>query len=187
MKARRITRNRQILAHHRTPQNQYFLHRADGDSRLYQMGRAVSVKARFIESAILGTVGEPINPEAWMWYHTISARKNVRSSILVADRNRRDYDFAAAGRDADRSRNGDATVSRHFDRHSNQSRKKRSRERRRLSGCHETVSSMLRTIYKDDERYKKTYWSEIPAFISRATARGATNTVISGLWAELTT
>jgi acyl-CoA synthetase (AMP-forming)/AMP-acid ligase II len=31
-----------LLAHHRTPQNQYFLHRADGDSRLYQMGRAVS-------------------------------------------------------------------------------------------------------------------------------------------------
>ena len=33
----------------RTPQDQYFLHRADRDSRLYQMGRAISFKTRFVE------------------------------------------------------------------------------------------------------------------------------------------
>ena len=31
---------------------------------------------------LLGTVGEPINPEAWMWYHEIDRQsEDVRSSI----------------------------------------------------------------------------------------------------------
>ena len=46
---------------------------------------------------LLGSVGEPINPEAWIWYH-----KNIGGEPLpdcrhvVADRNRDDHDFAAA-------------------------------------------------------------------------------------------
>ena len=30
---------------------------------------------------LLGTVGEPINPEAWMWYHEKIGQSAVRSSI----------------------------------------------------------------------------------------------------------
>jgi acetyl-CoA synthetase len=42
---------------------------------------------------LLGSVGEPINPEAWMWYydHIGGGRGHV-----VADRNRRHHDHAAA-------------------------------------------------------------------------------------------
>ena len=29
---------------------------------------------------VLGSVGEPINPEAWIWYHTTSAASGARSS-----------------------------------------------------------------------------------------------------------
>ena len=30
---------------------------------------------------LLGSVGEPINPEAWLWYHETSAAGAARSSI----------------------------------------------------------------------------------------------------------
>ena len=61
---------------------------------------------------LLGSVGEPINPEAWMWYHEViggdalSGRRH-----LVADRNGRDHDHAAAGRDGSEARIGDEAVS----------------------------------------------------------------------------
>ena len=54
---------------------------------------------------ILGTVGEPINPEAWMWYHDDGRRRALPDRRhLVADRDRRPPDHAAARRDADQAR-----------------------------------------------------------------------------------
>ena len=42
---------------------------------------------------LLGTVGEPINPEAWMWYHTIIGKERVSNRRhLVANRNRSSHD-----------------------------------------------------------------------------------------------
>ncbi len=35
---------------------------------------------RPVQPALLGTVGEPINPEAWNWYNDVSARAAARSS-----------------------------------------------------------------------------------------------------------
>jgi acetyl-CoA synthetase len=48
---------------------------------------------------LLGSVGEPINPEAWLWYHRV-----------VADGDGRHFDFAAAGRDGAQTRLGDAAL-----------------------------------------------------------------------------
>ena len=49
---------------------------------------------------LLGTVGEGINPEAWMWYHrVIGARALPDRRYVVADRNGRHHDEPAAGRD----------------------------------------------------------------------------------------
>ena len=31
---------------------------------------------------LLGTVGEPINPEAWLWYYKIVGTQNVQLLIL---------------------------------------------------------------------------------------------------------
>ena len=46
---------------------------------------------------LLGSVGEPINPEAWMWYHLyIGARALPDRRHVVADRNRPHPDHAAA-------------------------------------------------------------------------------------------
>ena len=44
---------------------------------------------------VLGSVGEPINPEAWMWYHrVIGGRALPDRRYLVADGNRRHHDDA---------------------------------------------------------------------------------------------
>ncbi len=44
---------------------------------------------------LLGSVGEPINPEAWRWYHRVIGRNNCPiDGHLVADRDRRLYDHA---------------------------------------------------------------------------------------------
>ena len=62
---------------------------------------------------LLGSVGEPINPEAWVWYHEhigggrLSGRRHV-----VADRDGDDPDHAAAGHHDAEARLGDAAVPR---------------------------------------------------------------------------
>ena len=62
---------------------------------------------------LLGSVGEPINPEAWMWYQqhigggTLPGRRHV-----VADRDRRDHDQPAAGLHHHQARLGDVPAAR---------------------------------------------------------------------------
>ena len=49
---------------------------------------------------LLGSVGEPINPEAWEWYHRVVGDEPLPDRRhLVADRDRRHPDHAAARRD----------------------------------------------------------------------------------------
>ena len=60
---------------------------------------------------VLGTVGEPINPEAWMWYHNVIGKGRcpiVRH--LVADRNRRTFDHSAARREHLETRQREQTI-----------------------------------------------------------------------------
>jgi acetyl-CoA synthetase len=42
---------------------------------LMKLGDAVPAKYDLSKLRVLGTVGEPINPEAWMWYHRIIGRE----------------------------------------------------------------------------------------------------------------
>ena len=56
---------------------------------------------------LLGTVGEPINPEAWMWYHRVIGGgkcpvvdtwwQTETGSIMIAAAARRDADTAGLG------------------------------------------------------------------------------------------
>ena len=74
---------------------------------------------------LLGTVGEPINPEAWMWYHElIGGGKLPDRRHLVADRDRRHHDHPAPRCGSDDTGFGDQAVSRH--------RRRRCRRRRQL-------------------------------------------------------
>ena len=60
---------------------------------------------------LLGTVGEPINPEAWVWYyHVVGDGPLPDRRYLVADRDRRHPDHAAAGRHRTEAGLGDAAV-----------------------------------------------------------------------------
>ena len=57
---------------------------------------------------MLGSVGEPINPKAWLWYHkVIGGEKLPDRRHLVADRDRPHHDLAAAGDHRDQARLGD--------------------------------------------------------------------------------
>ena len=65
---------RPLLGDDPAPQGQRLLHRADGDP-LADQGSPTAIRPCTRRSTtssslrLLGTVGEPINPEAWMWYY----------------------------------------------------------------------------------------------------------------------
>ncbi|MEB3285717.1 MAG: acetate--CoA ligase [Candidatus Sericytochromatia bacterium] len=112
---------------------------------------------------LLGTVGEPINPEAWMWYHRVIGKERCpivdtwwqteTGGIMVAP-------FPGATP----TKPGTATlplpgidvaiVNKHGE------------ELPRGQGGFLVVRkpwpSMLRTLWGDDERFVNTYWKEIP-------------------------
>jgi acetyl-CoA synthetase len=56
------------------------LHRADRHPLADACGEEPVKKTSRQSLRILGTVGEPINPEAWEWYHRSSATSAARSS-----------------------------------------------------------------------------------------------------------
>ncbi len=112
---------------------------------------------------LLGTVGEPINPEAWMWYHRVIGKEKCpivdtwwqteTGAIMISPlpgatptvpgTATRPFPgiivdiVTKAGKSVPDNEGGYLVVKKPF-------------------------PSMLRTIWKDDERYQKTYWSEIP-------------------------
>jgi acetyl-CoA synthetase len=112
---------------------------------------------------LLGTVGEPINPEAWMWYREVIGKgkcpivdtwwQTETGSIMIAPmpgaiptkpgsatRPLPGIDVAImtkAGEIVSANEGGYLTIRRPW-------------------------PSMLRTIWGDDDRYRQTYWSEIP-------------------------
>jgi acetyl-CoA synthetase len=55
------------------------LHGAHRDPGLHEVGRGVAGRHDLSALRLLGTVGEPINPEAWVWYHRTSAGSAARS------------------------------------------------------------------------------------------------------------
>lgn len=112
---------------------------------------------------LLGTVGEPINPEAWMWYHRVIGKEKCpiidtwwqteTGAIMISPlpgatptvpgTATRPFPgilvdiVTKAGKSVAENEGGYLVIKHPF-------------------------PSMLRTIWGDDERYEKTYWSEIP-------------------------
>jgi acetyl-CoA synthetase len=74
----------------RQAQGQHLLHRADRDPRADGAGRRWEEALSRKSLRLLGSVGEPINPEAWEWYYRMSSGTALPDRRhLVADRNRR--------------------------------------------------------------------------------------------------
>ncbi|MCI0526385.1 MAG: acetate--CoA ligase, partial [Nitrospira sp.] len=111
---------------------------------------------------LLGTVGEPINPEAWMWYYRVIGQKRCpivdtwwqteTGSILITP---------LPG--AISTKPGSATLP--FPGVAVDVVNKQGEPVRANQGGYLVIKkpwpSMLRTIYGDPERYKKQYWSDI--------------------------
>jgi Acyl-coenzyme A synthetases/AMP-(fatty) acid ligases len=64
-----LSRQLALLAGLRQAQGQHLLYRAHGDPRLMREGDGPVKRARRSSLRLLGSVGEPINPEAWLWYY----------------------------------------------------------------------------------------------------------------------
>lgn len=113
---------------------------------------------------LLGTVGEPINPEAWMWY-----RSNIGSNTCpIVDtwwQTETGSIMISPLPGATPCTPGTATqplpgiVADIVDREGNSC----GANEGGLLVIKHPWPSMLRTIYGDDDRYKQTYWSEYPA------------------------
>jgi acetyl-CoA synthetase len=112
---------------------------------------------------LLGTVGEPINPEAWMWYHEVIGGKRCpivdtwwqteTGMILITP-----IPGAIATKPGSATRPFPGVVPEVVDKQGNP-----------VSANHggflvirKPWPAMLRTIYGDDERYKQQYWSHVP-------------------------
>ena len=112
---------------------------------------------------LLGTVGEPINPEAWMWYHTIIGKKRCpivdtwwqteTGAIMISP-------IPGA------TPTVPGTATRPFPGILIDVQTKEGESVGTNEGGYLVVTkpfpSMLRTIWNDDERFKKAYFSEIP-------------------------
>jgi acetyl-CoA synthetase len=112
---------------------------------------------------LLGTVGEPINPEAWMWYHEVIGKgrcpivdtwwQTETGSILISP-----LPGAIATKPGSATRPFPGIVAEVVDK---QGYPVGANEGGFLVIRH-PWPSMLRTILNDDERYKQQYWSQIP-------------------------
>jgi acetyl-CoA synthetase len=112
---------------------------------------------------LLGTVGEPINPEAWMWYHEVIGRKRCpivdtwwqteTGMILIAP-----LPGAIPTKPGSATRPIPGVIAEVVD--------KQGRPLPANQGGFLVIKkpwpAMLRTIYGDDERYRQQYWSHVP-------------------------
>ena len=104
-------------------------------------GEDIPAKYDLSSLRLLGSVGEPINPEAWMWYRRVIGRdQRPDRGHLVADRDRRHHDQPAAGRHRDQARVGAGRRAGHRGGRHRRHRGVRARRPGRLPGPHEAVA-----------------------------------------------
>ncbi len=112
---------------------------------------------------LLGSVGEPINPEAWLWYHRVIGGERLpvidtwwqteTGSIMITT-----LPGAHAMKPGSAGLPMFGVLPAIVDKEGN--------EQGANEGGFLVIKkpwpSMMRTIYKDDERYRRQYWGEIP-------------------------
>jgi acetyl-CoA synthetase len=121
---------------------------------------------------LLGTVGEPINPEAWMWYHEHIGKgrcpivdtwwQTETGMIMIAP-----LPGAIPTKPGSATRPLPGVVPEVVDKQG----RTLPANQGGLLVIRQPWPAMLRTIYGDDERYRQQYWSQIPH--SYFTADGA--------------
>ena len=140
---------------------------------------------------ILGTVGEPINPEAWMWYYeTVGGGALPDRRHLVADRDRRPHDHAAAGRDAAQARLVHAAAAGHHGRDRRRDRPRRGQRQGRHPGHQAPVAlddphHLGRSGALQEELLPRGFPRQV--LPRRRRRQHATRTATSASWAASTT
>ena len=114
---------------------------------------------------LLGSVGEPINPEAWMWYHEIIGKgkcpivdtwwQTETGTMMISP-----LPGATPTVPGTATRPLPGVL---LDIVTKDGKSVGAGEGGYLVATH-PWPSMLRTLWGDDERYKQAYWSEIPGF-----------------------
>ncbi|MGC4033759.1 MAG: AMP-binding protein [Tepidisphaeraceae bacterium] len=128
-------------------------------------GRELVDKHDLSSLRILGTVGEPINPEAWMWYHEVIGHEKC-PIIDTWWQTETGAHMITPLPGATPLKPGTATLpffgvdAAIVDR----SGRELGANEGGLLVIRKPWPSMLRGIYKDPDRYKKTYWSDVPGF-----------------------
>jgi acetyl-CoA synthetase len=112
---------------------------------------------------LLGTVGEPINPEAWMWYHNVIGKgrcpivdtwwQTETGMIMISP-----LPGAIPTKPGSATRPIPGVVAEVVDRAGNALPANTGG----LLVIRQPWPAMLRTIFGDDERYRQQYWSQVP-------------------------
>src|SRR5262245_44046851 len=121
---------------------------------------------------LLGTVGEPINPEAWIWYHQVIGNKRCpivdtwwqteTGDIMITP-----LPGAIPTKPGSATRPFPGIVAEVVDKAGNVVQPNEGG----FLVIRKPWPSMLRTILNDDDRYRQQYWSQVPG--SYFTADGA--------------
>jgi acetyl-CoA synthetase len=112
---------------------------------------------------LLGTVGEPINPEAWMWYHQVIGKERCpivdtwwqteTGMIMITP-----LPGAIPTKPGSATRPFPGVEAEVVDRQGNALPPNQGG----FLVIRKPWPAMLRTIYGDDERYRQQYWSQVP-------------------------
>jgi acetyl-CoA synthetase len=112
---------------------------------------------------LLGTVGEPINPEAWIWYHKVIGKERCpivdtwwqteTGMIMISP-----LPGATATKPGSATKPLPGVVAEIVDRHGNPVPAGQGG----FLVIRRPWPAMLRTIFGDDERYRQQYWSQVP-------------------------
>jgi len=121
---------------------------------------------------LIGTVGEPINPEAWIWYHKVIGNgrcpivdtwwQTETGAIMITP-----LPGAIPTKPGSATRPFPGIVAEVVDKAGNVVKPNEGG----FLVIRKPWPSMLRTIFNDDDRYKQQYWSQVPG--SYFTADGA--------------
>ena len=150
---------------------------------------------------LLGSVGEPINPEAWIWYHLHIGRENCpivdtwwqteTGAIMISPlpgitaTKPGSATHAFPGIFAGIVDESGANLTDSGNRPTRHSHRIGA-ERHEVGGYLVVTRpwpSMTRGIFNDPARFESTYWSRFPACTFLATARRSTRTATTGCWA----
>jgi acyl-coenzyme A synthetase/AMP-(fatty) acid ligase len=145
-------------------------------------------EARPVEPAALGTVGEPINPEAWMWYHKVIGGERCpivdtwwqteTGAIMISP---------LPGATATKPGSGDASAAGRRAEVVDEGGKPVAPIRAAFGDAAALAVDAAHDLRRSTTATNNSISARSRAATSPATARGATRTAITGSWAASTT